>query len=214
MIFEVIATLAGGLTTNLAKDALDRALVAYKTRHRSTASEFHTDELNVPDLIIVGGGILGDDNFIDRAGETPIQASRSTQEVIQFQLTILEVERNRLIPVATREHWVALVFAVIAGLVFFTSVVLVIFGTLTQAMAVFVASSVPGFLSKVFFSREANMERRLKEITSDLRESEKVKERLGILEEALKVIPEQYQARVLEDFTKKTMKPVQMKASS
>ena len=89
---------------------------------------------------------------------------------------------------------------------FFTSIGLVIFATLTKAIAAFIASSVPGFLSRVFFSREANIEKRLKEISSDLRESEKVKERLEILEEALKVIPEEYRARVLEDFTKKPSK--------
>jgi hypothetical protein len=99
-----------------------------------------------------------------------------------------------------------LVFIIIAGLVFFTSVGLVVFATLTKAIAAFVASAVPGFLSRVFFSREPTLERRLKEISSDLRESEKVKERLETLEEVLKVVPEEYRGRVLEDFMKRPRK--------
>lgn len=133
---------------------------------------------------------------------SPIKAPDSTTQIMALQLTILEKERNRLAPIAAREHWVALTFAVVAGIVFFTSISLIVFSSLTKAIVTFVASIIPGFLSKIFFSREATVEKRLKEISSDLRESEKTKERLEILEEVLKVTPSKYQARVLEDFTK------------
>jgi hypothetical protein len=139
-----------------------------------------------------------------RQDESPVEASRSTKEVITEQLTILEKERNRLIPLAAREHWVAIIFAILAGLVFFTGIALVIFGTITKAIVTLIATTAPGFLSKVFYSREAIVEKRIEEISADLRESEKTKERLETLEEALRVIPEEYRERVLEDFTKKS----------
>jgi hypothetical protein len=138
--------------------------------------------------------------------ESPIEASRSTKEIVSTQLTILEAERNRLIPIAAREHWVALIFAIIAGLVFFTSIGLFIFATLAKGIPTLIASLLPGFLSKVYFSREATVEKRLKEISADLRESERTKERLEVLEEVLTVVPEEHRSRVLEDFTKKPIK--------
>lgn len=138
--------------------------------------------------------------------ESPIEASQSTKEIASTRLTILEAERNRLIPISTREHWVALMFAIIAGLVFFTSIGLFIFATPAKAIPTVLASLLPGFLSKIFFSREATVEKRLKEISSDLRESERTKERLEVLEEVLTVLPEEHRSRVLEDFTKKPIK--------
>jgi|ERR1041385_172418 hypothetical protein len=133
--------------------------------------------------------------------ETPIEASRSTKEVIQTQVSILERERDRLVPIAAREHWVALVFVVIAGTVFFTSISLFIFTTFNRSIPTFIASAVPGFLSKVFFSREAGYEKRIKEISSDLRKSEKVKERLETIEDVLAAIPEEHRERVLNEVT-------------
>lgn len=118
---------------------------------------------------------------------------------------ILEAERNRLIPIAAREHWVALIFVVIAGIVFFTSIGLFIFATLAKGIPTLLASLIPGFLGKTFFKREAEIEKRLKEISSDLRASEKVKERLEIIAEALKGIPEEYRERVLEDLKKQSL---------
>jgi hypothetical protein len=134
--------------------------------------------------------------------ESPIDASHTTREVITEQVTILEQERNRLIPIAAREHWVAIIFAIIAGLVFFTGIVLVILSTITKGVVTLIATTAPGFLSKVFYSREATIEKRLREISADLRESEKTKERLEIVEAVLKVIPEDYREKVLGEFIK------------
>lgn len=213
MIPDILTSLAISQASTIAYEAMKKAIDKYRVNRELPGEdgkmvlERHTDDGLVKDnlssaeinqlihLIKAKPGMLRED-------ETPIEASRSTREIIDTQLTILEQERNRLIPIAAREHWVALVFAIIAGIVFFTSVGLFAFATITKGVAVFVASALPGFLSKIFFSREAIAEARLKEIASDLRESEKAKERLEILEEALKVIPEEYRAQVLEEFTK------------
>ena len=217
MLPEIILGLAGSLTSSIAYEALQKAMDIYRSK-KGLRSDNDSEQIIhkvVPvegiEAIANGGRITfqfhSDETIISlRNNESPIEASRSTQEIIATQVTILEKERNRLIPIAAREHWVALTFAIIAGIVFFTSIGLFIFATITKGVAVFVAGSVPGFLSKVFFSREAIVEKRLKEISSDLRESEKTKERLEIIEEALKVIPEEHRERVLEDFTKSTSK--------
>jgi hypothetical protein len=103
-----------------------------------------------------------------------------------------------LTPIAAREHWVALVFAALAGAVFLGAILLVVVGTVQQAIVSLVASAAPGFLSAVFFSREATIEKQLSEISSDLRESEKMRERLAALEEVLGILP----ANIREDVAK------------
>ena len=141
-----------------------------------------------------------------RADDSPEEASRSTREAVEKQVTILEQERNRLVPIATREHWVALIFAIIAGAVFVIAIILAVQGTIERAIVTLVASVVPGFLSKVFYSREALIENRIKEISSDLRESEKVKERLELLEQALTVVPIESKESVVKEFNKKAFR--------
>ena len=138
-----------------------------------------------------------------RGADSPEEASRSTLEVVERQVRILEEERNRLRPIAAREHWVALFFAVAAGVVFIIAIVLAIAGTPGQAIVTLIASSAPGFLSKVFFSREAKLEERLKEISADIRESEKARERLALLQDALEVVPPESRERLVEEYTKK-----------
>lgn len=220
MIPDVITGLIVTQGSNIAYQALAKAIEAYRTKKGTSVAEETDDTSIVMNKVIDASTftpeqikeLLSEINRATRDDETPIEASRSTREIINSQLTILEQERNRLIPIAGREHWVALIFAIIAGIVFFTSIGLFIFATVTKGVAVFVAGALPGFLSKIFFSREAIAEARLKEIASDLRESEKAKERLEILEEALKVIPEEYRARVLEEFTKSNpVKPASAK---
>jgi hypothetical protein len=212
MIPEIVATLAAVLSTKVAKEALAKAIQIYNVRKNEQVTlEWHTDDtvIRVDSSDIRAGGDILIVGVKPTPGkeETPEGATRSTREVIATQLTILEKERDRLIPIATREHWVALIFVVIAGIVFFTSVGLFIFGTLAQGIPTLLASMIPGFLGRTFFKREHDIEKRLKEISSDLRESERVKERLEIIEEALQVIPEEFRERVLEDFTKTRIKP-------
>ena len=201
MIPEALTSLTAALTSEFAKDALARAIQRYKANADLKLRHKWRDDY-------IGAGHVGLDISERSEIESAIGATHSTREVITTQLTILEKERNRLIPIATREHWVALIFVVIAGIVFFTSIGLFVFATLAKGVPTLLASMIPGFLGKTFFKREADIEKRLKEISSDLRASEKVKERLEIIEEALDVIPEEYRERVLEDFTKtKLSKP-------
>jgi hypothetical protein len=214
MVTDTLTALTAVLTSKVAKDALAKAIEIYKSKRGSQTYEFHTEDsfTNIDNYYLLRDGKknprIKEIEPWTGEGETPIGAARSTREVLTTQLTILEKERNRLIPVVTREHWVALIFVVIAGIVFFTSISLFIFATLAKGIPTLLASMIPGFLGKTFFKREANIEKRLREISSDLRASEKAKERLEIIEEALKVIPEEYRERVLEDFTKtKPTKP-------
>jgi hypothetical protein len=89
-----------------------------------------------------------------------------------------------------------LIFAVIAGSVFFGAIILSAFGSVKQAFVSLAASVIPGFLSAVFFSREGKLETRIKEITADIWESEKARERLELLEEALKLVPAESQGEI------------------
>lgn len=212
MIPEIVTALAAGLSTKIAKEALAKAIQIYNARKEEQVTfEWHTDEnlIQLDDSALRAGRDILIVDVEPKPGkrETPEGATRSTREVIATQLTILEKERDRLIPIASREHWVALIFVIIAGIVFFTSIGLFIFGTLVQGIPTLLASLIPGFLSRTFFKREHDIEKRLKEISSDLRESERVKERLETIEEALKVIPEEFRERVLEEFTKTRAKP-------
>lgn len=135
--------------------------------------------------------------------ESVEKSSQETRQVIEYTLSIVERERNRLTPIATREHWIALIFAVIAGSVFFGALILAIFGPVKQAFVSLAASAIPGFLSAVFFSREGKMETRIKEITADIRESEKARERLELLEEALRLVPSDSKIKLADAFSKK-----------
>ena len=65
------------------------------------------------------------------------------------------------------------------------------------------ASVAPGFLSKVFFTREGRLEERIREISADLRESEKARERLTLLEQALEVVPAASHEALVKEYTKK-----------
>jgi hypothetical protein len=76
-------------------------------------------------------------------------------------------------------------------------------GSVKQALVTLLASALPGFLSAVFFSREAKMEKRLSEIADDIWESQKARERLKLLEEALKVVPEESKSKLSDAFSKK-----------
>jgi hypothetical protein len=138
-----------------------------------------------------------------RGEDSPVGSSRSTRQVVEKTLSILEKERNRLTPIATREHWVALIFAVIAGVIFLGTIVLAALGSVQQAFVTLAASVIPGFLSGVFFSREAKMETRIAQVTAEIRKSEKFRERLTILEEALKIVPPASQGKLADAFSKK-----------
>ena len=70
-------------------------------------------------------------------------------------------------------------------------------------MVTLAASTIPGFLSAVFFSREAKVESRLAQLTADMRESEKATQRLEILEEALKIVPPESRGKLSDAFSKK-----------
>jgi uncharacterized protein (DUF2267 family) len=138
-----------------------------------------------------------------RGDETPEESSRTTRQVIEKALSVVERERNRLTPIAAREHWIALVFAVVAGAIFLGTIVLAVRGSVTQALVTLAASTIPGFLSAVFFSREAKLETRLTQITADIWESEKAKQRLELLEEALKIVPPESRGKLADAFSKK-----------
>jgi hypothetical protein len=138
-----------------------------------------------------------------RGDESPEESSRTTRQVIEKTVSVVERERDRLTPIATREHWIALVFAVVAGAVFLGTVVLAARGSVGQALVTLCASAIPGFLSGVFFSREAKLETRLAQITADIRESEKAKQRLELLEEALKIVPPESRGKLADAFSRK-----------
>lgn len=55
----------------------------------------------------------------------------------------------------------------------------------------------------MFYTRESTIEARLKDISADLRESEKVSERLTLLEQALSVVPENGKDALVKEFNKK-----------
>jgi hypothetical protein len=140
-----------------------------------------------------------------KSNESPEESSRTTRHVIEKAISIVEKERNRLTPIATREHWIALFFAILAGSIFLGTIVLAARGSVKQALATLCASAIPGFLSAVFFSREAKIETRLAEITADIWESEKAKQRLELLEEALKIVPPGHRGRLADEFLKKLL---------
>jgi hypothetical protein len=118
---------------------------------------------------------------------------------------MIKVGQIRLTESATREHWIALVFAVVAGAIFLGTIAFAARGSVKQALVTLCASVLPGFLSGVFFSREAKLESRLSQITADIWESEKAKQRLELLEEALKIVPPESRAKLADAFGKKLL---------
>lgn len=197
MFPDILSGLAASGTTAPAIFSLKKALDQYLTVKKIKVEAVTKEEL-VAEILKKADEIRGE--------ESNEEASRSTREVIEKQATIIEEERNRLLSIATREHWVGLFFAIFAGIVFLTAIIVAIKGTVQQAVITLIASAVPGFLSKVFFSREATIETRIKEISADIRESEKIKERLELLEEALKVVPAESQNKLTEEFIKKAFR--------
>jgi hypothetical protein len=138
-----------------------------------------------------------------RGDESPEESSRTTRKVIEKTVSVVEKERDRLTPIAAREHWIALVFAVIAGAIFLGTIVLATSGSVKPALVTLGASAIPGFLSGVFFSRESKLEIRLAQITADIWESEKAKQRLELLEEALKIVPPENRGKLADAFSRK-----------
>ena len=139
---------------------------------------------------------------VDRVN-TAAKASEATPDSVQEQITILEQERMRLTPLAAREHWVALGFASLAGVVFLGAVTISVLGTIQQTIVTVAASIIPGFLSRIFFSREAIIEKRIAAISADLAESGRIRKRLLLLQETLKILPKQYRPAFVEEFKKK-----------
>ena len=130
---------------------------------------------------------------------SPEEASRETRRLIERQISIMEKERDRLVPIASREHWIALIFAVLSGSVFLGTIALVVFASkVQQALITLVSSVLPGFLSGVFFSRETKVEDRIAAIASDLRQSERTRDRVGMFEKLLKIVPVESRAKLAE----------------
>ena len=133
-------------------------------------------------------------------GLSPDKASRLIENLFAEQATVLERERTRLVKIAAREHWVALGFAAIAGIVFFGGIAFVVFGTVEQSVITLIASVAPGFLSRIFFSREDVIEKRIKEISEDLHISEQARSRLVILQQALDIVPDDNKSELVRRF--------------
>jgi hypothetical protein len=194
MDLAVISSLVTALASKPALDAIQKAVSAALARKQIQLTSTDKDSLAAE---------LASHADAARGSESVEDSSKSTREVIVRSLSILEKERDRLTPIATREHWIALVFAVVSGSIFLGAIVLGAFGSIKQAFVSLAASAIPGFLSAVFFSRESKMEGRIKEITGDIWESEKAKERLELLEEALKVVPAESKGKLADAFSKK-----------
>lgn len=129
---------------------------------------------------------------------SPEEASRETRRLIERQISIMEKERDRLVPIAAREHWIALIFAVLSGSVFLGTIALVVFAAGRQAVITLVSSVLPGFLSGVFFSRENKVEDRIAAIASDLRQSERTRDQVGMLEKLLQIVPSESRAKLAD----------------
>ena len=117
MIPEIISSLTLS-SSAIAIEALVKAIKKYQIQKGEAKKDLVISASDLDALLSFeadGGSPLPISYVIQ---ESPIEASHSTREIIQTQVTILEAERNRLIPIAAREHWVALIFAVIAGIVF------------------------------------------------------------------------------------------------
>lgn len=101
---EAIISLASSVLANYAYEALrkvvDQVLATKNIQLEATDKEQLIIELSQKTEQI-------------RAGETPEEASRITREVVEKQANILSDERDRLIPIAAREHWVALIFGLL-----------------------------------------------------------------------------------------------------
>lgn len=137
---------------------------------------------------------------------SPEAAVHSASEALSKRSTILNREISRLEPIAAREHWVGIAFAILAGVVFLLSIFLVVNRALEQATVSLIASIVPGFLSKVFFSRETRIEERIKEVNADLRDSEKQQEAALMFEQMLPVVPNGYRGNLTQEFIKRVFR--------
>lgn len=194
MLPEVLVGLVSSTMATYAYDSLKEVLRTYLAKKK-----IKIEAKNKEDLVFE----LTQKAEQIRAGESPEEASISTKNIIEDQVSFLDKEAERLASRAKREHWVGLGFTILFGLIFCTAIVLLIKGTLTQAIVTFLGSAVPGFLSRVFRVREKEAEKDLKSVRSDFNNSKKVKERLFVLEKALAVIPIEYQKKVVDEFSKK-----------
>ncbi len=128
------------------------------------------------------------------------QGLKFTKNTVEKQIPIMEKERNRLIPIASRKHWIALIFSIIFGLIFMGSVIVLITGTIPQAIVSFLASIIPGFLGKVFFSREKQVEDKIEKVSFDIRTSEGLREKIELLERILKIVPVKLRPEIIQKF--------------
>jgi len=195
---STVESLAKSLGSNFSKAALKQLLVRQLAGDKPGLEVAELEAEDLTRLVVRLEETAPQKATVDEAA---LSAGRSVTE--QFT-TILERERLRLAPLAAREHWVALGFAVVAGAVFFQSIVLAVIGSPLQAVITLIASLIPGFISQVFFSREAVVEQRLKEISADLRTSERMRERLALLTEALSIVPEDSKATLVERYMRKS----------
>jgi hypothetical protein len=154
-----------------------------------------------PDVCLERGANRGAFPGTGEAGHSPKE-----KRALSPSTSILERERQRLIPMAAREHWIARIFAALSGSVLLAAIVAVMCGFLEIAFASSASSVLVGFLSKVFFSREARVEDRIREITADIRESEKALERLRLFEKALNVVRSANQRDLAEASSKELAK--------
>jgi|ERR1700687_329883 len=191
-LIMLLQNLVSNSTLDAMRKAISQALAQRQIRLTATDKESLAAE-------------LAEHAELVRGDESPEESSRTTRQVIERTLSVVEKERDRLTPIATREHWIALVFAIVAGAIFLGTIVLAARGSVKQALVTLCASAIPGFLSGVFFSREAKIENRLTQITADIWESEKATQRLELLEEALKIVPPESRGKLADAFSKKLL---------
>jgi len=137
-----------------------------------------------------------------RGGEKPEESIKSTRQALEHPSFVLEQERTRLTAIAAREHWIGLTFAILAGSIFFATIVLAAVGFTKEPLITLAASVIPGFLSAVFFSREAKIERRIEAVVTDLAKMDKLKESLKVLEIAMSVVPPESRETLANAFSK------------
>ena len=194
LTLDTVSSLAKSLESNFSTTTLKKLLV-----QQIAAAEpgVKTANLETEELIVLVARLKKE---ITKSDENIDESSQSAKRFVEEHVTILERERLRLAPIAAREHWVALGFAIVSGVIFFLSIFLVIVATSQQAIVTLIASLVPGFISTVFFSREAVIEKRLKEISTDLRASEQMREKLALLREALPLVHKDNKAALAEKY--------------
>jgi hypothetical protein len=198
LTLDTVSSLAKSLESNFSTTTLKKLLV-----QQIAAAEpgVKTAKLETEELIVLVARLKKE---ITKSDENIDESSQSAKRFVEEHVTILESERLRLAPIAAREHWVALGFAIVSGAIFFLSIFLATVATSQQAVITLIASLVPGFLSAVFFSREATIEKRLKEISADLWASEQMREKLALLREALPLVHKDNKAALAEKYILKT----------